>query len=246
MYTKRINESGIRENKYYTSNENPYVASGYGMPNCTCYCFGRASEILGRRAEGLSLHNGKYWYNESNGFDKGQTPKLGAIMCFTGKYGHVSVVEEIKDNGDVVCSNSNYGGTYFYLTTHTKASGYNNYDPNLKFEGFIYVYRGEDENGKVEVQPQKSIEEIANEVIKGIWGNGNERKERLTNAGYDYMAIQNKVNEIVNRAPSQKSIDKIAREVIRGQWGNGADRKQRLTNAGYDYTAIQNKVNELL
>lgn len=40
----------------------------------------------------------------------------------------------------------------------------------------------------------KSNEEIVAEVIKGLWGNGNDRKERLTNAGYDYILIQNMVN----------------------------------------------------
>jgi len=44
----------------------------------------------------------------------------------------------------------------------------------------------------------KSIDEIANEVIAGKWGNGDDRKAKLTNAGYDYQTIQNKVNEILN------------------------------------------------
>ena len=43
----------------------------------------------------------------------------------------------------------------------------------------------------------KSIEELAKEVIRGNWGNGDERKTRLTEAGYDYDAIQKKVNELL-------------------------------------------------
>lgn len=42
---------------------------------------------------------------------------------------------------------------------------------------------------------KKSNEEIANEVIQGKWGNGNARKTALTNAGYDYNAVQNIVNQ---------------------------------------------------
>lgn len=42
---------------------------------------------------------------------------------------------------------------------------------------------------------KKSNEEIANEVIKGLWGNGEDRKNRLTAAGYDYNAVQNIVNQ---------------------------------------------------
>ena len=41
-------------------------------------------------------------------------------------------------------------------------------------------------------------DEIAREVIKGDWGNGTERKARLTAAGYDYAAIQHRVNELLS------------------------------------------------
>ena len=43
--------------------------------------------------------------------------------------------------------------------------------------------------------PKKSNEEIANEVINGNWGNGEERKKRLAAAGYDYNAVQSIVNQ---------------------------------------------------
>lgn len=41
---------------------------------------------------------------------------------------------------------------------------------------------------------KKSNEEIANEVLEGKWGNGEDRKNRLTNAGYNYQAVQDIVN----------------------------------------------------
>lgn len=108
-----------------------------------------------------------------------------------------------------------------------------------------------DANGKT-VYPvpvnKKSIDELAREVINGLWGNGNERKTKLQSAGYDYTAVQNRVNEILYSGSTtpQKSIDTIAREVIRGDWGNGTDRKNRITKAGYDYNVVQRRVNELL
>lgn len=43
----------------------------------------------------------------------------------------------------------------------------------------------------------KSIETLAKEVIQGKWGNGAERKQRLTAVGYDYSAVQKRVNEIL-------------------------------------------------
>lgn len=44
---------------------------------------------------------------------------------------------------------------------------------------------------------KKSIDEIAREVVKGKWGNGTDRKNRLTAAGYDYAAVQKRVNELL-------------------------------------------------
>lgn len=44
----------------------------------------------------------------------------------------------------------------------------------------------------------RPVEDMAREVLNGIWGNGKERKENLVNAGYDYELIQAKVNEILN------------------------------------------------
>lgn len=45
---------------------------------------------------------------------------------------------------------------------------------------------------------QKSVEELAKEVIEGKWGNGQDRVNRLTAAGYNYDEIQNKVNQIIS------------------------------------------------
>lgn len=44
---------------------------------------------------------------------------------------------------------------------------------------------------------QKPIELLVNEVIAGLWGNGQDRKDRLSKAGYDYTIVQKKVNEIL-------------------------------------------------
>ena len=43
----------------------------------------------------------------------------------------------------------------------------------------------------------KSIDQLAHEVIHGKWGFGADRKKRLTEAGYDYDAVQERVNEIL-------------------------------------------------
>ena len=96
------------------------------------------------------------------------------------------------------------------------------------------------------VTSSKSVDTLAHEVLEGNWGNGSDRANRLRAAGYDYDAVQNRVNEILSGSSKTKSIDTIAREVIRGDWGNGQDRVNRLRAAGYDYNAVQKRVNEIL
>ncbi len=106
-------------------------------------------------------------------------------------------------------------------------------------------YQVKELGGKIETTSstnKKSNEEIATEVIQGKWGNGTDRKNKLTNAGYDYKAIQN----IVNQKLSKKSNEEIATEVIKGKWGNQPERQKRLEKAGYNYSEIQKIVNERL
>lgn len=43
----------------------------------------------------------------------------------------------------------------------------------------------------------KSVDEIAKEVIRSKWGNDDERKQKLTDARYDYGKVQVKVNELM-------------------------------------------------
>ncbi len=47
------------------------------------------------------------------------------------------------------------------------------------------------------VEKVVDVEAIAKEVIRGKWGNGQERKDKLAAAGYDYATIQAKVNELL-------------------------------------------------
>ena len=52
-------------------------------------------------------------------------------------------------------------------------------------------------NGTPATPQKKSVEEVAREVIRGKWGNGADRKNRLTAAGYSYSAVQAKVNQLM-------------------------------------------------
>lgn len=61
----------------------------------------------------------------------------------------------------------------------------------------------EKDSGKLVYTPtaqtakKKTVTEVAKEVIQGKWGNGEDRKNRLTKAGYDYQAVQAEVNRLM-------------------------------------------------
>lgn len=148
-FTPRLTDTGILNNpKWYS--ENPFYQSGYGMPNCTAYAWGRFWEesnddpsSMNNKPTELPVYDGGEWWDdavESGYYQTGQTPRLGAVICFydnNGGSGHVAIVENISSDGTIACSNSAYGGTYFFLTDISPNSGRYDWD-HYTFQGFIY------------------------------------------------------------------------------------------------------------
>ena len=60
------------------------------------------------------------------------------------------------------------------------------------------------------------------DVMAGKYGNGEERRQRLMAAGYDYYAVQHLVNGLA------KGYDQVARDVIAGRYGNNEYRVNAL------------------
>ena len=88
-----------------------------------------------------------------------------------------------------------YKGQYdmFQYSFKGKISGISgNVDMNYLYRDLVAEISG---NKVQPVQPKKSNEQIANEVIAGRWGNGQDRIDKLVAEGYDYQTIQNIVNE---------------------------------------------------
>lgn len=136
---------------HYSSDGNNFCIvidekTGSCLPNCVGYCHGRWLEIL-KGATKLSLSNAEDWYEyTADGYKRGSKPKVGAVICWRkGKLwnesdgaGHVAVVEKVKANGDIVTSESAYGGERWRTRTYTKKSGYY-LAPGYEFQGFIYI-----------------------------------------------------------------------------------------------------------
>lgn len=154
VFCKRYNKPD-KNNVFYYSEKNIFTRCNYGIPNCTCYAHGRFAEITG---VWLPFYgNANTWFPtadkiESNTFYTGTVPLLGAVACWESTKkgglkgaGHVAIVEDIRldenKNYIIVCSNSAYMGTEFYMTEHSASNNYewvsNNTKTKYTFQGFI-------------------------------------------------------------------------------------------------------------
>lgn len=132
------------DNAYYYAN-NPFYQSGYGLPNCTCYAYGRFWEIMGSKPA-LSLGDAENWYGLNDGYSRGKTPKLGAVICWrrgvagddSDGAGHVAIVEAINDDGSILTSESGWGASSTFWTTTRADDGNWGASSAYTFQGFIY------------------------------------------------------------------------------------------------------------
>lgn len=141
-FTPRLDDAGILDNPLWYD-DNPFYQAGFGLPNCTCYVWGRWYEILGEKPD-LPLGDAKTWYPEaeSHGLKIGSTPQLGAIICtYYDNGGHVAVVEQINSDGTIVTSNSGYPSTFFWTETLSPDNNYlAPWMPGEAYtQGFIYL-----------------------------------------------------------------------------------------------------------
>ncbi len=112
-------------------------------------------------------------------------PQKGDIAVFTGgTYGHVAICLGEGDVNKFKTIDQNWQAQKLTEEWH-----------NYTYMAPLVFLRPKNQKNIVEL---KSIEEVAKEVIAQKWGNNPERKERLIAAGYDYNAVQARVNEIIN------------------------------------------------
>jgi hypothetical protein len=222
---------------------------GYRLKVTDAWCAGFATAVAVETGCGdVFPRECSCWYMEKLAgqmgyiIDRGKTD-VGDVVLYDweqdGTVDHVGIV--VQRNGNtlkVVEGNMNNGVGYRNVGIQSK---------NIRTVFRIpFAESGSGNTGGGSTGGKKSVDEIARECIKGQWGNGKDRQDRLTAAGYDYDMVQRRVNEILRGGGDKKSVDEIARECIRGNWGNGKDRRNRLIAAGYDYTKVQQRVNEIL
>lgn len=133
---------------------------------------------------------------------------------------HVGIVEKVS-GGKITVIEGNCGNKVARRTISV----------NGKYiRGFVTPHY---EKITVDSVPVKSLDEVTKEVLSGKWGTGAKRKQALINAGYDYDAVQKRVNEVV----------KLTDETLDNKYGVGKERVQKL---GKNYDIVQWNINRLL
>lgn len=197
---------------------------------CSCYYLIEKAKVMGIWQENdayIPKPGDEVLYDWDDGADFATTDNQGTPE-------HVGMVEAVSGSTIKVMEGNMSGGVV----------GRRNLQVNGRYiRGFIcpnYASKA------TEKAPEKSIDEIATEVLAGRWGNNPERKQKLEAAGYNYESVQAAVNQKAKSgASAKKSVSAVAQEVLAGKWGNNPARKKALEAAGYDYSAVQAEVNRL-
>lgn len=140
--------------------------------------------------------------------DDAHTPTVGDFVLYdwqdsgsgdnTGTPDHIGIVEVVSGSSFTVIEGNK-----------SDAVGRRNMSVNGKYiRGFVCPKYGTASNSSSTsstTTATKTIEELAKEVIAGKWGNGTARKTALEKAGYDYEAVQAKVNELLGVSTSSGS-----------------------------------------
>lgn len=202
-------------------------------------------------------------YAEKNGVKVGKDLLCKMATAFCEEIEAAGMYAGIYANPDYI--KNHFGGEIFkrydlWVAHYSKTTDYKanmwQYTPNGKVTGisgnvdmnrcvvdYPKIISGTGKDTTTNKTPKKTVKEVAQDVIAGKYGNGEDRKKKLKAEGYDPAAVQAEVNRILT---GKKTVTEIAKEVIAGKWGVGQKRKKRLRLAGYDYKEVQAEVNRLL
>ena len=185
------------------------------LANCVGYANGRFNEIYNEITGNRSNKYNTLNCNAENfieraksaGLEVGQTPRAGAIMCWqkggtlngSDGAGHVAVVERVNSDGSVYTSESGYGSSAFWNQTRYNTNGRWGIGSGYTFRGFIYNPAVKETTPTPSQSSNnianKSVDELAREVIAGKYGNGDARKNAL---GSRYSEVQARVNQMLS------------------------------------------------
>lgn len=152
--------------------------------------------------------NRNSWNAGDGGKGTGNREGIAIEICYSKSGGEKFIKAEQNAVKLIVDILNRYGWGIDKVTKHQDYS--RKYCPHrtldMGWQRFLNMVSAE-LNPKVLSNKVKTVEEIATEVIKGLWGNGTSRKTKLTKAGYNYNEIQTAVNKLM-AGDTEKSTNK--------------------------------------
>lgn len=208
MTDRVINESSKRITQAYGGHNG--VDLGYRANEEENKVYANCKGTVVETVDGLGNLKGstgvKSWGNyvlvkHSNGYHSRYAHLKSGILVKKG--------QEVDENTQlgVIGDSGNAYGRHLHFEVSTAYSSTTRIDPTPYLTKAIY------EEPVQPTEPDKSVDELANEVIAGKWGNGQERKDKLTAAGYDYNAVQSKVNELLSSSQPVEEDFKVGDKV---------------------------------
>lgn len=165
-FVRRTGRPGVSNRYYIKTTYHGYNKcilvnrlTGSVLPNCVGYSWGRFCECQKITSCKLSTGDAGNWYYKKDGYKRGKTPKLGAVICWSDSQGagHVANVEYIYPNGNIITSNSAWNGSYWFEKELKKSNNYY-FGATYTFQGFIYpTVEFTDDPQPVPPQPKKII-----------------------------------------------------------------------------------------
>ena len=171
---------------YIDMEDNSIAGQGKDVLTNICIAFNNIIEASGRWA---GVYANRNWYD--NFLDKDEIKRRYTTWIAT----YVDAVDKYKGEYDI-WQNSSKG----------RIDGITGYvDTNYMYRDLITEVKGTTKKEEVQT-PTKSVNELADEVIAGLWGDGEDRKNKLRNAGYNYETIQGAVNSKLGKTKTTTVI----------------------------------------
>ena len=188
------NSNNVKYNTWYYNRK----VSGSAYPWCAVFIswLFRNTNLIKKSASCLEILN---WCEKNNLIVK--NPKPGDLIFFkyntnSRRTNHIGIVEKVEGNiihtieGNTSINSNDNGGKVMRRTRTTNIVAYARPKYEVEKEEPVFV------------KPNKVMKDnttIAKEVIAGKWGNGETRKKKLTEAGYNYEDIRALVNKLLKR-----------------------------------------------
>lgn len=192
---------------FYNGKKNGAAWCDVFVDACFLTCFGEEETLRllcqPKKSCGAGCKFSAGYFKAKKQFD--DNAKVGDQIFFydnKGEINHTGIVTKVE-GGYVYTVEGNSGDevkTHRYSASNKKIAGYGH--PAWK-EETIADTAPTKPTPVTSQKPQntalKSEEEVAREVVAGKWGNGKERQQRLTEAGYNYESVQALVNKYLNQ-----------------------------------------------